>query len=103
MNIQVPTAILDGSVLSLLEKEDTYGYIITKTMQDLFQVSDSTMYPVLRRLKKDEYLETYDEPFEGRIRRYYKITEKGKQRLDEIKNDWQLFNKSANELLGGKK
>ena len=48
MNIQVPTTVLDGSVLAILAKEDTYGYIITKTMQDLLNVSESTMYPVLR-------------------------------------------------------
>ncbi|MDH5012542.1 PadR family transcriptional regulator [Weissella cibaria] len=99
MNIQVPTALLDGSVLALLAKEDTYGYIITKAMQDLLGVSESTMYPVLRRLKKDGYLETYDQPFEGRIRRYYRLTETGQAHLTEIKAAWGDFRQAINSLL----
>ena len=99
MNIQVPTTVLDGSVLAILAKEDTYGYIITKTMQDLLTVSESTMYPVLRRLKKDGYVETYDQPFEGRIRRYYKMTADGQAHLTEIKDSWGAFRGAVDSLL----
>lgn len=99
MNVQVPTALLDGSVLAFLSKEDTYGYVITKTMQDLLGVSESTMYPVLRRLKKDNYLETYDQPFEGRNRRYYHITETGQAHLVEIKMAWKQFRTAINSVL----
>ncbi|WP_373892361.1 PadR family transcriptional regulator [Weissella confusa] len=99
MNIQVPTTVLDGSVLAMLAKEDTYGYIITKNMQDLLNVSESTMYPVLRRLKKDGYVETYDQPFEGRIRRYYKMTAEGQAHLTEIKDSWGAFRGAVDSLL----
>lgn len=57
------------------------------------------MYPVLRRLKKEEYLETYDEPFEGRNRRYYRLTPKGRQHLEEIIDKWIVFRDSLNRLL----
>lgn len=99
MNIQVPTVVLDGSVLAVLTKEDTYGYIITKAMQELFGVSKSTMYPVLRRLKRDGYLETYDKPFEGRNRRYYHITEVGVTHLNEISQAWVDFRGAVDSLL----
>ena len=99
MNIQVPTTVLDGSVLAILAKKDTYGYIITKTMQDLLNVSESTMYPVLRRLKKDGYVETYDQPFEGRIRRYYKMTADGQAHLTEIKDSCGAFRSAVDSLL----
>ncbi|MBC6499732.1 helix-turn-helix transcriptional regulator [Weissella confusa] len=72
----------------MARQRTTYGYIITKTMQDLLNVSESTMYPVLRRLKKDGYVETYDQPFEGRIRRYYKMTADGQAHLTEIKDSF---------------
>lgn len=99
MNIQVPTTVLDGSVLAVLTKEDTYGYIITKAMQELLGVSESTMYPVLRRLKRDGYLETYDKPFEGRNRRYYHITDLGVSYLQEIVHSWASFREAVNSLL----
>ena len=99
MNIQVPTVVLDGSVWAVLTKEDTYGYIITKAMQELLGVSKSTMYPVLRRLKRDGYLETYDKPFEGRNRRYYHITEVGVTHLNEISQAWVDFRGAVDSLL----
>ncbi|MBM7617155.1 PadR family transcriptional regulator PadR [Weissella uvarum] len=99
MDIQVPTVILDGIVLSILAKEDTYGYVITKAVQEKLNVSESTMYPVLRRLKKNAYLTTYDEPFEGRIRRYYHVTDEGQQHLAEIRTAWGEFDEAVNALL----
>ncbi|AIG65760.1 PadR family transcriptional regulator [Weissella tructae] len=99
MDIQVPTVVLDGTVLAILAKEDTYGYVITKTMQEHMNVSESTMYPVLRRLKKNNYLINYDEPYEGRIRRYYQITDEGRAHLVEIQAAWKHFRTSVNTLL----
>ncbi|MDO1605721.1 PadR family transcriptional regulator [Lactobacillus sp. YT155] len=101
MAIQIPSEVLDGSMLAFLTKEDLYGYTLTQRFQEKFDISESTIYPVLRRLKKDSYLETYDQPYQGRNRRYYKITDSGEERLKEIKQDWQNFSKSANEILGG--
>jgi len=100
MDIQIPTLLLDGTVLSLLNKKDMYGYALTKTVQTQLPISESTMYPVLRRLKKHELLENYDEPYEGRMRRYYRITENGRQELQKITADWQQFRNSMDNLLG---
>lgn len=99
MHIQVPTVLLDGTVLAALSREDMYGYALTKIVQESLSVSESTMYPVLRRLKKEEYLETYDEPLEGRNRRYYRLTPKGRQHLEEIIDKWIVFRDSLNRLL----
>lgn len=99
MHIQVPTVLLDGTVLAALSREDMYGYALTKIVQESLSVSESTMYPVLRRLKKEEYLETYDEPFEGRNRRYYRLTPKGRQHLEKIIDKWIVFRDSLNRLL----
>lgn len=102
MTIQIPSEILDGSMLAFLTDEDLYGYTLTQRFQEKFDISESTIYPVLRRLKKDGYLETYDQPFQGRNRRYYKITNTGKDRLEEIQKDWLQFMITVNEILGGK-
>ena len=99
MAIQASTEILEGSVLALLTKEDFYGYTITKEMQKNFPISESTMYPILRRLKKEGWLDTYDQAYEGRNRRYYKITDSGITRLGEIRADWKELKEVTDKIL----
>jgi PadR family transcriptional regulator PadR len=101
MTIQTPTVLLDGSVLAILETEDMYGYLLTKEIQKHVNVSESTMYPVLRRLQKNGELVTYDEAFEGRMRRYYQITSSGQAHLTEIKREWREFAAGIDKILGG--
>ena len=69
------TALLDTCVLSILSKEDTYGYILTQNIKEVIDISETTLYPVLRKLQARELLTTYDKPYQGRNRRYYKITD----------------------------
>lgn len=100
MAIQIPTRLLDGAVLAFLKHEDLYGYALTQNVQKVFDISESTIYPVLRRLKKNNYLTTHDEPFQGRNRRYYHITEDGLALLATIQDEWQGFNKKVDQVLG---
>lgn len=103
MTFQLGTGLLDSCVLAILEKEDTYGYALTQSVKEIITISESTLYPVLRRLEKDGYLLTYDKPIQGRNRRYYQITDSGKIKLEEYINDWQFYKKQVDELLlGGK-
>ena len=83
-------ALLDAIVLAAVQKEPdgTYGYRITQEARGVLELSESTLYPVLRRLQKDECLETYDMEFGGRNRRYYKITEKGRKQLMLYCQEW---------------
>ncbi|CAJ1189193.1 PadR family transcriptional regulator [Companilactobacillus paralimentarius] len=101
MAIQVSTEILEGSVLALLTSEDYYGYAITRKVQMVFPISESTMYPILRRLKKEGWLSTYDEAYEGRNRRYYKITGLGREQLDRIRKNWQELKSATDTILEG--
>lgn len=98
MEIKVTADLLDGLVLALLDKQDYYGYALTQDMQTAISISESTMYPVLRRLQKNNYLTTYDQPYQGRNRRYYQITPEGRTHLEgfarcgEIsKQVWTLY------------
>lgn len=95
--------LLDAVVLSSVaaEMEGTYGYKITQDVRNAMDVSESTLYPVLRRLQKDGCLETYDKEFGGRNRRYYKITSIGMIRLDECRNEWLKYRRSIDEILLG--
>ena len=72
MVFQLGSALLDACVLATLNRGDAYGYVLTQTVKSVVEVSESTLYPVLRRLQKDGALTVYDEPFNGRNRRYYR-------------------------------
>ncbi len=98
----IGAALLDGLVLAILAKQDTYGYQITKDLQAHFTVSESTLYPVLRRLQKNGALVTYDQPYQGRNRRYYQITETGRQQLAAYRTEWQVYRTQVDFYLGQK-
>jgi len=103
MTFQLGSALLDACVLAIVEKEDAYGYSLTQQVQSVMEISESTLYPVLRRLQKANYLTTYDQPYQGRNRRYYQITEQGRIRLLELLKEWQLYKENIDcVLLGGK-
>ncbi|MHC1722126.1 MAG: PadR family transcriptional regulator [Aminipila sp.] len=101
MGFQIGSALLDACVLSVLSKSDTYGYVLTQTMKQVMDISESTLYPVLRRLQKENYLLTYDQPFQGRNRRYYAITSEGKAKYEVYKRDWIIYKNQIDELLCG--
>ncbi len=96
-------ALLDAIVLAVVscEAEGTYGYKITQDVRKVIDVSESTLYPVLRRLQKDECLEVYDRQFDGRNRRYYKTTEKGKAQLNLYKVEWKNYSKKIQDIFEG--
>ena len=97
------TALLDAIVLEVVSKEEegTYGYKITQEVRGVLDVSESTLYPVLRRLKKDDCLETYDMAYAGRNRRYYKLTEKGTAQLNLYKVEWKNYSSKITRLFEG--
>lgn len=94
-------ALLDAIVLAIVEQQPkgTYGYRITQDVRSVIEISESTLYPVLRRLQKDDCLETYDLEFGGRNRRYYRITERGRSQLTLYQQEWSQYTSKINALL----
>lgn len=99
MGFQIGGAILDFVVLSILQHHDTYGYEITRQARRILDVSETALYPALRRLEKAGMLEIYDQSFQGRNRRYYHLTEAGGELLARQKLEWRQFEKDMDELL----
>lgn len=95
--------LLDAIVLAIVSKEEqgTYGYKITQDVRKVLDVSESTLYPVLRRLQKDACLETYDQEYGGRNRRYYKLTEQGKVQLDLYCREWEQYSEKISGVFKG--
>lgn len=83
MNIQMKKGLLDSLVLSVVNKGDTYGYQLSTDVSKIIEVAETALYPVLRRLEMQDLLKTYSKEYNGRLRKYYTITKKGKKMLLE--------------------
>ena len=102
MNIQLKKGVLELCVLSLLKMDDKYGYELVAEISKCIEISEGTIYPLLRRLKNEGYVSTYlEESREGPPRKYYKLTEKGEQMREEFYRDWNEFIKGVNSIIGG--
>ena len=101
MLFQIGAALLDACVLSVLRKNDTYGYELTQMLRNTLEVSESTLYPVLRRLQKEDFLSTYDRPWQGRNRRCYTITDKGRAMVESYRAGWVDYRARVDRLIMG--
>ena len=89
MDVQLKRGLLDVCVLAAIKDEDSYGYQIIKDMKPYIDISESTLYPILRRLESAELLTVRNAEHNGRLRKYYHITDLGLKRIDDFKYEWQ--------------
>lgn len=99
MTFQLGAALLDACVLAVLSRGDAYGYVLTQQVRQVIEVSETALYPVLRRLQKDGCLDTYDQLYQGRNRRYYRVTPQGVERLEEYRQQWRLYKSRVDTIL----
>ena len=89
MDIQVKRGLLDVCVLAAIKDEESYGYQIIKDIKPYVEISESTLYPILRRLEAAKLLTVRSAAFNGRLRKYYAITKLGKKRIQEFEEEWR--------------
>ena len=89
MDIQLKRGLLDVCVLAAIKPGDSYGYQIIRDMKPYVDISESTLYPILRRLETAELLTVRSAEHNGRLRKYYSITPNGLRRIEDFKNDWR--------------
>lgn len=89
MDIQLKRGLLDVCVLAAIKNGDSYGYKIIKDMKPYIEMSESTLYTILKRLELSKMLTTYTSEHGGRLRKYYRITNAGHERIREFKNEWR--------------
>ena len=100
MDIQLKRGILEVCVLSVLQKEDSYGYKIVKDVSNVIEISESTLYPILKRLEVNNSLSVYEVSHNGRLRKYYSITNAGKKAISDFIREWQDVMKVYNFIKG---
>jgi len=101
MNIsnQFKKGVLELCVLYLLKNNDRYGYELTQKMNEHISITEGALYPILRRLVKEEYCSTYlKESSSGPARKYYSLTDKGREHLEDLLTEWQSFVGSVQSL-----
>ncbi len=89
MDIQLKRGILDVCVLSAIKDEDSYGYKIIKDLKPYVELSESTLYTILKRLESAKMLTVHSAEHNGRLRKYYHITKAGLCRIEEFKDEWR--------------
>ncbi len=102
MDIQLKKGILDVCVLYALSKGESYGYKIISDLEGIIEISESTLYPILRRLEVGGYVVTKAAEYNGRLRRYYKITGLGYEKFDAGKTDLLEINAIYKKIYGGR-
>ena len=88
MDIQLKRGLLEVCVLAAIKDADSYGYQIIKDIKPFVEISESTLYPILRRLEEAKMLTVKSAEHNGRLRKYYRITEKGLERIESFKGEW---------------
>lgn len=101
MTFPLTTPLFDFLVLSVIAQEDTYGYQISQVIKQVADTKDSTLYPILRRLQGNQYVETYDQQFQGRNRKYYTITTLGKQHQTILQTEWDTYKENIDRIVRG--
>ncbi|MEW8973532.1 MAG: helix-turn-helix transcriptional regulator [Tissierellaceae bacterium] len=108
--MKVDKSLVSGStsmlILSLLDEKDMYGYQMIEELEkrsnNIFELKAGTLYPLLHGLEKQGYLESYDGKAESnRPRKYYRLTRKGHSHLKDRKEEWSIFSKTINSIIGG--
>ncbi len=100
MNIQFKKGVLELCVLELVSRKDCYGYELVQEISQDIDISEGALYPILRRLSKDGIFETYLEESDGGApRKYYRITETGASRAEQVRREWEDFLERVGRIL----
>ena len=101
MDAQLTRGLIEICILSLLDRGDSYGYQLVKDIGPILSVSESTLYPVLRRLEGADCLTVYTVEHNSRLRKYYAITDQGRKKIADFQQEWAEMNKVYQFIMAG--
>ena len=88
--------------LAIIDREDSYGYEISQTIKLAANIKESTLYPILKKLEKAGYMTTYNQAYQGRKRKYYSITQEGKNQLQFLNEEWLTYKETLDGIVEGR-
>lgn len=100
MESQLKRGLLEICVLASLRNSESYGYKIVKEVSEVIPISESTLYPILRRLETNNCVVSHSAEHNGRLRKYYKITDIGLEKIQEFLIDWQIIDNAHKYIMG---
>ena len=101
MYFPVSALLIEYMILSVVESRDSYGYEISQTIKLIANIKESTLYPILKKLEASGFLTTYSREFQGRMRKYYSLTNRGVEQLVTLKEEWTLYTDTVNGIIEG--
>jgi PadR family transcriptional regulator PadR len=101
MDIQLKRGLLETCVLAAIANADSYGYKIIKDLSGVVEISESTLYPILKRLESGGCLRVYSEEHNSRLRKYYSITQVGRERIPAFLAEWETVAQVVNYIKNG--
>ncbi len=101
MYFPTSSALIEFLILAVLEQGDSYGYEISQTIKLIANIKESTLYPILKKLEASGFLTTYSREFQGRMRKYYSLTNRGVEQLVSLKEEWTLYTDTVNGIIEG--
>ncbi|MDO4668085.1 MAG: PadR family transcriptional regulator [Streptococcus sp.] len=102
MHFPTSSTMIEFLILSLVEKEDSYGYEISQTIKLIATIKESTLYPILKKLEKNNFLTTYMQEYQGRKRKYYHLTNEGTEQLIFLKQEWNNYTERIDAIINGR-
>ena len=109
IHFPVPAVLIEFLIMAILESNDSYGYEICQTIKLISNmtiklisnIKESALYPILKRLEQNEFLTTYSREYQGRMRKYYSLTQLGHEELVRLKDDWDTYTNTINGIIDG--
>lgn len=102
MYFPTSSILIEFLILAIIDREDSYGYEISQTIKLAANIKESTLYPILKKLEKAGYMTTYSQEYQGRKRKYYSITQEGKEQLQFLNEEWLTYKETLDGIIEGR-
>lgn len=102
MYFPISALLIEYLILTIVDTQDSYGYEISQTIKMVADIKESTLYPILKELEKAGFVTTYTQEYQGRKRKYYSITESGKEQMQYLNKEWLSYRDTIDGIIEGR-
>lgn len=102
MYFPISALLIEYLILTIVDTQDSYGYEISQTIKMVADIKESTLYPILKKLEEAGFVTTYTQEYQGRKRKYYSITESGKEQMQYLNKEWLSYRDTIDGIIEGR-